>query len=43
MARIVYGRGNQRWGNNDRGLDRVRTGSQKHAAVLEALQQLQAA
>ena len=42
-ARIVYGRGNQLWGNSDRGLNRVRTGSRKHAAVLEALQQLQTA
>ena len=39
-ARVVYGRNTQMWGLGDHGLDRVRTGSPKHLAVLEAQKML---
>lgn len=35
-ARVMYGRSTQMWGLGDHSLDRVRTGSPKHFAVLEA-------
>jgi hypothetical protein len=40
-ARVVYDRNTQMWGNGDRGLDRVRTGSPKHLAVLKAKSMLE--
>lgn len=39
-ARVMYGRSTQMWGEGDRGLDRVRTGSPKHLAVLEVQKSL---
>ncbi|KQY00158.1 hypothetical protein ASD28_12570 [Massilia sp. Root133] len=40
-ARVLYGRSTQMWGPADQGLDRVRTGSPKHFAVLEAQKMLE--
>ena len=39
-ARVLYGRSTQMWGPGDHCLDRVRTGSPKHLAVLEAKKML---
>lgn len=40
-ARVIYGRNTQKWGLSDHGLDRLRTGSPKHLAVLEAQKMLE--
>ena len=41
LVRVQYGRNTWAWGPGDEGLERTRTASPKHRAVLQAVQELQ--